>query len=199
MAGLFKLIAGVLIAVATLSVAMPAGAQTADNWKPAWTDKNELKQPIGYRQWIYLGSPITPQGLNDGKAGFPEFHNVYIPRPVLDAFKKTGEYPEGSIFVKELQLTMPPAENPDGSRTISSGRGYFPGEFNGMDVMVKDSKRCASTSNWCFFNFGHHPQPYEKLSAIIPVEKCAACHTANADKNMHFTEFYQLLSPKQKP
>ena len=30
-----------------------------------------------------------------------------------------------------------PAEFPDGSRQVSSGRGFFSGVFNGMDVMVK--------------------------------------------------------------
>lgn len=33
-----------------------------------------------------------------------------------EIYKKTGEFPEGTIFFKELQLTLP-AENPDGSRT----------------------------------------------------------------------------------
>jgi hypothetical protein len=182
-----------------LTAAAPAWTQTTDNWKPVWTAAGELHQPVGYRQWIYIGSPVTPEGLNDGKAGFPEFHNVYIPRPILEVFKKTGKYPEGSIFVKELQLTLPPAGFPDGSRTEVSGRGYFPGVFNGLDVMVKDSKRCASTNDWCFYNFGHHAQPYEKLSANAPVEKCAGCHIANADKDMHFTQFYQLLMLGQNP
>jgi hypothetical protein len=35
---------------------------------------------------------------------------------------------------KDLQLTLPPAENPDGSRTEPSGRGYFPGKWNGADA-----------------------------------------------------------------
>jgi hypothetical protein len=187
------------IVCAGLMSVLPAQAQTTDDWKPVWTANNELQQPVGYRQWIYLGSPVTPQGLNDNKAGFPEFHNVYVPRQVLDTFKKTGEYAEGSIFVKELQLTLPPAENADGSRTEPSGRGYFPGVYNGMDVMVKDSNRCATTSNWCFLNFGHHAQPYAKVSAIMPVAACADCHTATADKNMHFTQFYQLLMPGHEP
>eukprot|EP01036_Dinobryon_divergens_P060895 gene60895-81198_t len=176
-----------LACLAVISGANSGFVHAADVHTNVWTEKNELRLPTGYRQWIYLGSPITPEGLNDNKAGFPEFHNVYIPAEVLDQFKKTGEYPEGSIFAKELQLTLPPAENADGSRTEVSGRGYFPGVFNGLDVMVKDSARCAATSNWCFFNFGHHAQPYQSASAIMPVEKCAACHTANADKNMHFT------------
>jgi hypothetical protein len=186
-----------LACLAAISSAYAGRAQGADAHTILWTEKNELRLPTGYRQWVYLGSPITPEGLNNNKAGFPEFHNVYIPADILDQFKKNGEYPEGSVFVKELQLTLPPAENADGSRTEVSGRGYFPGVFNGLDVMVKDSTRCAATSNWCFFNFGHHAQPYQSVSAIMPVEKCAACHTASADKNMHFTQFYQLLSPEQ--
>jgi len=178
-------------------VALSVSAQTASQSNPVWTSDNKLALPVGYRQWIYMGSPVTPEGLNENKAGFPEFHNVYVPKAVLDAFKKTGEYPQGAMFVKELQLTLPPSAHPDGSRDEVSGRGYFPGVFNGLDVMVKDSKRCAATNNWCFFNFGHHAQPYEKTSAIMAAESCAACHTANADKDMHFTQFYQLLLPGQ--
>ena len=37
---------------------------------------------------------------------------------------KAGEFPDGTIMFKELQLTLP-GENPDGSRTEPSGRGYF--------------------------------------------------------------------------
>ena len=33
-----------------------------------------------------------------------------------------------------MALAKPPAENPDGSRTEPSGRGYFGGAFNGADV-----------------------------------------------------------------
>ena len=180
------------LSLITLGLASAAEAQNLPDGGPRWTAKNELLQPQGYHEWIYLGSPVTPNALNGGKAGFPEFHNVYVPKPVLDAFLKTGQYPEGAIFVKELQLDLP-AENPDGSRTEASGRGYFPGPFNGMDVMVKDSQRCAATDNWCFFNFGHHALPYEPVAAIASAEKCAGCHQANADKNLHFTQFYQLL------
>ena len=115
-----------LACLAATSGAYSGRAQAADAHANVWTEKNELRLPAGYRQWVYLGSPITPEGLNDNKAGFPEFHNVYIPADVLDQFKKTGEYPEGSIFVKELQLTLPPAENADGSRTEVSGADISP-------------------------------------------------------------------------
>ena len=57
---------------------------------------------------------------------------------------------------------------PDGSRTEPSGRGFFNGELNGIDMTVKDSKRFAKTNGWGFFTFGHHPMPYEQTAAEKP-------------------------------
>ena len=93
--------------------------------------------------------------MNNGKANFPEFHNVYIEPCAYDEFKRTKEFPEGTILFKELQLTLE-KENADGSRTEPSGRGYFPGALNGADVTVKDTGRYAATGGWGYFNFNHH-------------------------------------------
>jgi hypothetical protein len=49
---------------ATLTMALLAQAEGAQSWMPVWTDKNELQQPKGYREWIYLGSLVTPNGRN---------------------------------------------------------------------------------------------------------------------------------------
>jgi hypothetical protein len=101
--------------------------------------------------------PLTPNALNGGKANFPEYHNVYIEPCAYEAYKKTGVFPNGTIFYEELQLTQA-AENPDGSRTEPSGRGYFPGKLNGADVTVKDTERFSDTGGWGYFNF-HHDLP----------------------------------------
>jgi hypothetical protein len=42
---------------------------------------------------VFVGSPLTPNALNDGKANFPEFHNVYIEPSSYEIYKKTGEFP----------------------------------------------------------------------------------------------------------
>ena len=81
--------------------------------------------PKNFHEWVYVGSPLTPNALNGGQANFPGFHNVYIEPGSYAIYKKTGEFPEGTILFKELQLTLP-QENADGSRTEASGRGYFP-------------------------------------------------------------------------
>jgi hypothetical protein len=43
-----------------------------------FNDQGELKRPTGYRKWTYVGTPLTPNDMNDGKAPFPEFHSVYM-------------------------------------------------------------------------------------------------------------------------
>jgi hypothetical protein len=119
--------------------------QTSHRYLPEYTASGDLILPKNWREWVFVGAPFTPNALNGGQAGFPEFHNVYIEPGSYEIYKKTNEFPEGTIFFKELQLTLPPAEFPDGSRTEPSGRGYFPGQFNGADVSVKDTKRYAAT------------------------------------------------------
>ena len=171
-------------------------------YPPQYDASGDLLLPQNFREWIYVGSPLTPNALNGGHAGFPEYHNVYIEPCSYEMYKKTSVFPEGTILFKELQLTLPPAENPDGSRTEPSGRGYFPGAFNGADVTVKDSKRFADTGGWGYFNFNHH-EPKAPTAKVKAMNECAFCHIASAKKDDVWTQFYRLLdvgpSPSQMP
>src|SRR5215468_4653108 len=152
------LISGVVAASSLLRYSNRVVAAAPQSMAVFDADGN-LKLPVGYRHWAFLGAPLTPNGLNNGKAGFPEYHHVYVEEKNLQAYLKTGAFPEGTVIVKELTRVLNPTF-PDGSRNEPSGRGYFNGEYNGMDVTVKDIKRFAATNGWGFFNFGHHPLPY---------------------------------------
>jgi len=164
-----------------------------------FTSDGKLKLPAGFRRWVFLGAPLTPNALNDGEANFPEFHHVYVEQKNLDVYLKTGSFPEGTILIKELTRVLKPTF-PDGSRTEPSGRGYFNGELNGIDASVKDSKRFAKTNGWGFFTFGHHPMPYEETAPEAPVSECAGCHQANVSKtDMTWVQFYPILRDNVKP
>jgi hypothetical protein len=157
-----------------------------------------MKLPVGYRRWVFIGAPLTPNALNNGKANFPEYHHVYVEQKNLDAYLKTGVFPEGTVIVKELTRVLNPTF-PDGSRTEPSGRGYFNGEYNGMDVTVKDSKRFAATNGWGFFNFGHHPLPYAESAKEASAAECASCHIAFVAKtDMTWVQFYPILRDGDK-
>ena len=176
-------------------------AQSAQSrYLPEYTDSGDMKLPPNsiWREWVFVGDPLTPNALNGGHAGFPEYHNVYIEPGSYAIYKKTGVFPDGTIFVKELQLTLGPAENPDGSRTEPSGRGYFPGAFNGADVTVKDTKRFADTGGWGYFNFNHH-EPKAPTAAAQPKSNCAFCHIAAAKRDEVWTQFYRILDEVPLP
>ena len=156
----------------------------------------KLLDPAIFRRWVFVGAPLTPNGLNNGQAGFPEYHHVYIEQKNVDAFLRTGSFPEGTVIVKELTRVLDPTF-PDGSRTEPSGRGYFNGQYNGIDLTVKDSKRFAKTNGWGFFTFGHHPLPYDKTAAEKPVTECAGCHISYVAKtDMTWIQFYPILRDK---
>ncbi len=36
-----------------------------------FTPEGKLKKPVGYRKWVYVGTPLTPNELNGGEAPFP--------------------------------------------------------------------------------------------------------------------------------
>ena len=197
---LFSLIAGVGVVATSWFVLnidiRPIAAQVKPS-RAVFESDGKLKRPTGYRAWIFVGAPLTPNGLNNGKAGFPEYHNVYIEKQNVDAYMKTGSFPAGTVIVKELTTVLNPTF-PDGSRTEPSGRGYFNGEYNGMDVTVKDSKRFAKTNNWGFFNFGHKAWPLAETAAEASVSECAGCHIANVAKtDMTWVQFYPLLRNRE--
>src|SRR5262245_45089840 len=99
------------VLVTTVSAQQPPGKAC---YPAKYTASGDLVLPKNFHEWVYVGSPLTPNGLNGGQANFPEFHNVYIEPCSYETYKKTNVFPEGTIFFKELQLLLP-AQNPDGS------------------------------------------------------------------------------------
>ncbi len=199
-------VAGAVVAAASIIGSLArhvaiSPVQAADGYevsiKPEWTAKGELMLPKDFRQWVYLGAPFTPNALNDGKANFPEFHNVYVQPEAFKAYRETGKWPVGTMMLKELQLVDDQkGEFPDGSRFEPSGRGYFPGPVNGVDVAVKDPKRFPNSKGWGYFNFNHSAPPYKAAALEEPIEKCAQCHIDNAHEDMVYIKMYKpILTP----
>ncbi len=179
---------------AVISQSLATEAAHQPRYVPQYTKSGELILPKNdiWREWVFVGSPLTPNALNSNKASFPEYHNVYIQPWAYEVYEKTNKFPDGTIMFKELQLTLGPAENPDGSRTEPSGRGYFPGAYNGADVSVKDSKRFADTGGWGYFDFNHF-EPKAATTKVQARDQCAFCHIDGAKKDEVWTQFYRLL------
>src|SRR4029450_10526879 len=83
-------------------------AETQQQSAAVFDADGKLKLPTGFRKWVFVGAPLTPNGLNNGKAGFPEYHHLYVEQKNVDAYLKTGSFPEGTVFVKELTRVLNP-------------------------------------------------------------------------------------------
>src|SRR5262245_66523167 len=156
---------GLAASVVYFAVAKSSAAHVEASLNAARTEQSTavfnadgtVQVPTGFRKWVFVGAPLTPEGLNDGKyncnaegknctrSNFPEYHHVYIEQKNVDAYLKTGDFPEGTVIVKELTRVLKPTF-PDSSRKEPSGRGYFNGEYNGIDMSIKESKRFTETN-----------------------------------------------------
>lgn len=179
------------LAVFFVSLTLVASPPTYDKEKPkpGYTADGKLIQPTGYRDWVYVGTPLTPNDLNPPEAPFPEFHNVYIHPADFAHYEKTGDFPDGTVLVKELISV--------GSKEASSGVGYFMGEYIGLEAAVKDSKRFQDEPGyWAYFSFGHS-YPLAETAPKQPVSTCNTCHQTNAADDWVFTQYYPRLRAAQ--
>src|SRR3954451_15128403 len=173
-------IAGMFYALAA-SAAPPGGTTAAVEFTP----DGKLKRPVGYRKWVYVGTPLTPNDLNDGEAMFPDFHAVYIDPESFAHYQKTGEFRDGTVMIKELVAV--------GAKEAPSGKGYFMGEFRGLEASIKDSKRFKDEpGNWAYFSFGHK-YPLKAEVAKNAASACNQCHQDNAKTDWVFSQYYPVL------
>jgi len=161
----------------------PAAARTATGFSPQLTPEGRLRLPDGaqWREWPYVGTPLTPNALNEGEAPFPEFHSVYIDPESWEHWRATGEFRDGTVLAKELVSVRDSNAFPDGSTRQVSGRGYFMGEFIGFEIAWKSDRHFPDEpGHWGYFSFGHHPPPYAETTEKMPAASCNACHQAEA-------------------
>lgn len=190
---MFKLRLGLLIVAAlSLTTALILGSETeaaqpAKQTLAKFDNNGSLVRPTGYREWVFIGAPLTPNDMNNGQAAFPEFHNVYIDPISWAHWKRQGEFRDGTVVVKELVSV--------GSKTSFSGNGYFEGEYIGLEAMVKSKARFANNpGNWGFFRFTNEDFKSLKTKAdVLPNDACAVCHSPNAKQDLVFVQHYPVL------
>jgi hypothetical protein len=185
----------VLVGIAGLSYLLAGAAPPPGGPAAAveFTPDGKLKKPDGYRNWVYVGAVVTPNDLNDGEATFPEFHSVYMDPESFAHYEKTGEFRDGTVMVKELIGV--------GAKEAASGKGYFMGEFRGLEATIKDSKRFKDEpGSWAYFSFGHK-YPLKAEVAKNAASACNKCHQDNAKTDWVYSQYYPVLraaAPRSK-
>ena len=126
-----RLSAVMTVVLVVFTVVSAVGAADPDDGEgrvegPRYDASGQLLLDDGWRRWVFIGAPLTPNSLNDGKAPFPEFHNGYMARAAFDHFLETGKFPNGTMIAKEL-LSI-------GETEAVSGSGFFPGRLPGAGI-----------------------------------------------------------------
>ena len=178
-------IAGLIFILARAGAPIAGAEPAARGAVVEFTPDGKLKKPVGYRNWVYVGEVVTPNDMNGGEATFPEFHSVYMDPESFAHFEKTGKYRDGTVLIKELSSV--------GSKETSSGKGYFLGDFTGLAVSIKDSKRFKDEpGNWAYFNFGTK-YPIKTEAPKEAAASCNECHRDNAKTDWVFSQYYPVL------
>jgi hypothetical protein len=164
-----------------LMLCLAGGAALAAD--PAFTDQGELVRPPDYREWVFLASGLgMTYGPNRPQAGQPApFDNVFVNPDSYRAFKKTGRWPDGTMFMLEIRSA-------EENVSINAG-GRTQGALRAIEASVKDSKRYPD-GGWSYFTFDG-PQGLRGSAAPLPrTADCYACHSKNAAVEWTFTQFY---------
>jgi hypothetical protein len=164
-------------ALAALAVLLAVPAAAA----PAYTASGELIPPADYRDWVFLTSSLD---MNYQEGPAPKTHvldNVFVDPESWAEFKKTGRWPDKTMFVKENR-----AAATEGS--INKAGQFQTERIVGMELHVRDDDRFKG--GWGFFATGGRP------AALIPYEvACYSCHEQHGASQSTFTQFYPTAKP----
>jgi Cytochrome P460 len=135
--------------------------------------------PDGYRQWEVV-APSEELGKLDEL-------RVILGNPIAIATYRKGTlpFPDGTILVKVGWKRQPSAVD---DAALGSPQAFVPGvrsEVADVQIMVKDSKKYASTAGWGFGKF-LDGKPLDKATH----EACFTCHAAHvASHDFVFTRY----------
>jgi Cytochrome P460 len=135
---------------------------------------DDLKPPSGYRQWFHVNTMIVDKASPLFK-DLGGMHNVYLNAAGLDALKKDKPYPNKSMFLTDLH-----------EFSVTDG-SYVEGPRKALAVMVKDSKKYASTGGWGFqlWEGGDPKKPLVTDAA----KQCFECHQPRKDHDYVYSTY----------
>jgi hypothetical protein len=136
----------------------------------------EITLPAGYRDWRLISVAREEGSLDDLRA-------ILGNDIAMSAYRNAKRpFPEGTIISRLAWAYLPSDEN---NKAFGRTQSYVAGPpKNGVQFMVKDSTKYASTGGWGFAQFNDG-----KLADGPVHSACFACHqTANA-RDFVFTEY----------
>lgn len=168
-------------------VAFSLSAIAADEgFSPYVDDQGNISFPDGFRSsMVHLGSWFVPEG---GASGF---HDVYTEKESVEAYRRTGKFPDGATIVKELRAAEA------GTYTTGSNVSFATDGLKQWFVMIKDEKgRFADNPLWGDGWGWALYMPADQATNVATNYKtdCLGCHVPAQARDWIYTEAYPTLN-----
>jgi hypothetical protein len=135
-----------------------------------------VKIPPGYREWRLISVAHEEGSLNDLRA--------ILGNDVAIEASRAGNlpYPDGTIIAR-LAWSYDPLE--ESEKAFGRAQSFVAGPpKNGVQFMVKDSRRYASTGGWGFAQFDDGKPASEAMH-----NACFACHATVSARDFVFNRY----------
>jgi hypothetical protein len=165
------LVAGGMLAGAALWM-FPSSGHAAGQDGPVFV----TTIPAGYRDWRLVSVALEEGELDDIRA-------ILGNDTAIKAYREGKlPFPEGTIIARIAWSYDGSEEN---NKTFGRAQSFVAGHAkNGVQFMVKDSKKYAATGGWGYAHFdgGKHAE-----TAVL--KTCFPCHAAIKDRDYVFTRY----------
>ena len=182
------------LALATAIVAN-AGSSVSDTYQTLVDKKGNISRPVDFRHtWAFLGTwsiakaDVKPSAEASGH-GAAGLHNVYVQPDAISAYRTTGEFPDGTVVVKELLKAT--------TGSMTTGTVSWGQEVEGWFVMVKDRQNrfpdhplWGDGWGWVLFNAD---QPDKPVTTNYKTE-CMGCHIPARQDDWIYVNGYPVLN-----
>ena len=162
-----------LVALAAVVACMvPASGQSEEEAAPVFG----VKIPPGYRDWRLISVAHEEGNLNDLRA-------ILGNGIAIDAIREGKlPFPDGAIIARLAWSYVPSEEN---NQVFGRSQSFVAGApVNGVQFMVKDSRKYASTGGWGFAQFDGGKPAGEAVH-----NTCFSCHEPAKARDFVFTRY----------
>lgn len=183
-----------IIATAALTVTAAAVAWAQDRSgaaaaKPESVEAEAVLQvpAVDYRkEWVQLG---TFSVLADKPAdGAKEIHVVYTARHNLEAYLRTGRFPDGAVLVKDIFAAR--------TEALTVGTSSYAGNLSSRFVMVKDGAGKLGTGPRFGDGWGWASYEGAEIKRTVTTNyknDCLSCHEPARAQDLVYVQGYPLL------
>ena len=150
----------------------PASGQSDGEAAPVFG----VKIPPGYRDWRLISVAHEEGNLNDLRA-------ILGNDVAIEAYREGKlPFPDGTIIARLAWSYVPSEEN---NQAFGRPQSFVAGPpKNGVQFMVKDARKYASTGGWGFAQFNDG----KPAAAAVP-NTCFACHAPAKARDFVFTRY----------